>query len=116
MLSEPSYLAARMVASTIEDHFAKHLHAARKLDEPNLAQNPEARIIEAVIDVAFWASLRREEGRPPKISLALLPPSQSDQPLTFGRKLRLTPKNLIKLAPAVEQPGIHLGVWNENDD
>ncbi|RYE17612.1 MAG: hypothetical protein EOP51_23580, partial [Sphingobacteriales bacterium] len=116
MLSEPTYLAARMVASTIEDHFAKHLHAAHKLDEPNLAIKPEARIIEAVIDVAFWASLRREEGRPPKISLALLHPSQSDQPLAFGTKLRLTPQNLIKLAPAVEQPGVHLGVWYENDD
>ncbi|RYE21289.1 MAG: hypothetical protein EOP51_15975 [Sphingobacteriales bacterium] len=116
MLSEPTYLAARMVAATIEEHFAKHLEAARKANEPNLAIKPEARIIEAVIDAGFWASLRREEGRPPKISLALLPPSQCDQPLLFGKKLRLTPKNLIKLAPAVEQPGIHLGVWNEDGD
>ncbi|RCH53908.1 hypothetical protein DJ568_15325 [Mucilaginibacter hurinus] len=116
MLSEPTYLAARMVAATIEEHFAKHLHAARKLDEPNLALKPETRIIEAVIDAAFWASLRREEGRPPKISIALLHPSQSDQPLAFGKRLRLTPKNLIKLAPAVEQPGVHLGVWHENDE
>jgi hypothetical protein len=116
MLSEPTYLAARMVAVTIEEHFAKHLDAARSIAEPNLAINPEARIIEAVIDVAFWASLRREEGRPPKISLALLHPSQSDQPLAFGKKIRLTPQSLIKLAPAVEQPGVHLGVWNEGDD
>ncbi|RYY34321.1 MAG: hypothetical protein EOP46_13805 [Sphingobacteriaceae bacterium] len=116
MLSEPTYLAARMVAATINEHFDKHLAAARELGETYLAQNPGTRIIEAVIDVAFWASLRREEGRPPQISLALLHPSQCEQPLAFGRKIRLTPKELIKLAPAVEQPGIHLGVWIEGDD
>ncbi|RVU00536.1 hypothetical protein EOD41_11070 [Mucilaginibacter limnophilus] len=115
MLSEPTYLAARMVASTIEEHFEKHIEAARLQGEVDLADNPGAEIIEAAIDVAFWASLRREEGRPPRVSLALLQPSQCEQPLAFGRKIRLTPKNLIKLAPAVEQPGIHLGVWREND-
>ena len=116
MLSEPTYLDARMVAATIEEHFARHIEAAYMNGEPNLADKPEARIIEAVIDVAFWASLRREEGRPPKISLALMHNSQCDQPLAFGNKIRLTADNLIKLAPAVEQPGIHLGVWNEGDD
>jgi len=67
-------------------------------------------LLEAIIDVAFWASLRREEGRPPRISLALLEPEAAGQPLLFGQRLRLTPQVLIKLAPAVEHPGIHLGV------
>ncbi len=116
MLSEPTYIAARMVSTTIEQHFAKHLAAARKLGARNLAANPQAHIIEAVIDVAFWASLGREEGRSPKISIALLPPEQSNQPLIFGNRLRLTPHNLTKLAPAVESPGIHLGVWYEDDE
>ncbi|MBD1391703.1 putative sensor domain DACNV-containing protein [Mucilaginibacter glaciei] len=116
MLSEPTYLPARMVAPTIEAHFSKHLLAASSLDNENLATAPDTNIIEAVIDIAFWASLRREEGHSPTVSLALLQPHQSDQPLIFGEKLRLTPQNLIKLAPAVEQPGIHLGVWPEGDD
>ena len=116
MLSEPTYLPARMVASTIEAHFTKHLSAAGKLQDEKLATAPNSDIVEAVIDIAFWASLRREEGHSPTISLALLQPHQSDRPLIFGQKLRLTPQNLIKLAPAVEQPGIHLGVWPEGDD
>ncbi|MBE9585093.1 hypothetical protein IM792_11590 [Mucilaginibacter sp. JRF] len=115
MLSEPTYLAARMVAPTIEAHFDKHIQAAKLTGELNVANNPGSHIIEAVIDIAFWASLRREEGRPPKISLALLHPKQCDQPLSFGEPLRLTPQTLIKLAPAVEQPGIHLGVWFDDD-
>ncbi|MBK0378749.1 putative sensor domain DACNV-containing protein [Mucilaginibacter segetis] len=116
MLSEPTYLPARIVAPVIEEHFRKHLSAAGNIQRANLASAPGNTIIETVIDVAFWASLRREEGRPPAISLALLQPAQSDNPLIFGEKLRLTPQNLIKLAPAVEQPGIHLGVWPEGDD
>jgi hypothetical protein len=116
MLSAPTYLPARMVAPTIEAHFKKHLLAVQSLKDQNLATAPDSEIIEAVIDIAFWASLRREEGRSPSISLALLQPDQSAKPLIFGQKLRLTPQNLIKLAPAVEQPGIHLGVWPQGDD
>ena len=116
MLSEPTYLPARMVAPTIEAHFKKHLLAVQHLTGYNFATAPNSDIIEAVIDIAFWASLRREEGVSPTVSLALLNPEQSDKPLIFGQKLRLTPQNLIKLAPAVEQPGIHLGVWPQGDD
>ncbi|UEG51621.1 hypothetical protein LLH06_11635 [Mucilaginibacter daejeonensis] len=116
MFSEPSYLAARMAAETIETHFAEHLAAARKSGETYVATALDARIIESVIDTAFWASLRREEGHSPAISLALLMPEEAGKPLIFGQRLRLTPNNLVKLAPAVEQPGIHLGVWHENDE
>ncbi|TSD67045.1 hypothetical protein FFF34_006505 [Inquilinus sp. KBS0705] len=116
MLSEPTYLPARMVAHTIETHFKKHQLAAQQIRDHNIASAPVSTIIEAVIDIAFWASLRREEGKSPLISLALLQPTESEKPLILGQKLRLTPQNLIKLAPAVEQPGIHLGVWPEGDD
>jgi hypothetical protein len=116
MLSEPTYIAARMVAVTIEAHFATHLAEARRQGATNLADEPQSPIVEAVIDVAFWASLRKEEGHSPKISIALLPPQQASQPLIFGNRIRLTPHNLTKLAPAVESPGIHLGVWYENEE
>jgi hypothetical protein len=115
MLSEPTYLAARMAAPTIEQHFADHRLLATSAQRPLLAAAPEAAVIEAVIDVTFWASLRREEGHPPQISLALLAPERARQPLVFGQRKRLTPHNLIKLAPAVEQPGIHLGVWYDEE-
>ena len=116
MLSEPTYIAARMVAATIEAHFARHLASARLQGTGNLAHQPQAPVIETIIDVTFWASLRKEEGHAPKISLALLPPAQASHPLIFGNRIRLTPHNLTKLAPAVESPGIHLGVWFENDE
>ena len=75
---------------------------------------PDADTIEAIIDAAFWASLRREESYVPKISLAFLPPEAAQHPLLFERPLPLEPDKLVKVAPAVERAGIHLGVWRND--
>ncbi len=114
-IRETTYQAARAVASTIEAHFAEHIAAARERGEQQLAPNPDRAAIEAIIDATFWASLRREEGRSPKISLAFFPHSQVPQPLIFERPLSLSPDVLTKLGPAVERPGIHLGVGRARD-
>lgn len=109
--NEPAYPAARAVAATVEAYFARQIAKAKTKGVQNLAPEPNAATIEAIVDAAFWASLRREEGYAPKISLAFLSPEQSLEPLKFERQLPLTPNVLSKLAPAVERPGIHLGVW-----
>jgi len=102
------------VAEKVQAYFARHHEAAaRQQGSHQLAAQPEARVIEASIDAAFWASLRREEGYSPKISLAFLPPEQAGHAVRFERALPLTPSSLSKLAPAVERPGIHLGFWRE---
>ncbi|MEO8434440.1 MAG: putative sensor domain DACNV-containing protein [Pyrinomonadaceae bacterium] len=116
MSSQSTYQAARVVAPEVATHFARHLAAASDRGEQGLAPGPDARTIEAIIDATFWASLRREEGHSPKISLAFLPPEQAGQPLMLERRLPLTPGILTKLAPAVERPGIHLGVWHDGDE
>jgi hypothetical protein len=113
MIHETKYQAARSVALPVESHFTRHLAEARQAGEQDLAPAPPAQAIADIVDTTFWASLRREEGRSPKISLAYLSPSQAGQPLLFERPLPLTPAMLTKLAPAVERPGIHLGVWQQ---
>ena len=105
------YLAAKLAAPRIRAQFETHA-ALQGLPETDARSVlPGAETIEAMIDAAFWASLRREEGYVPKISLALLSPDQSRQPMTFERPLPLNPIVLTRVAPAVERPGIHLGVW-----
>lgn len=112
-MSEPRYPSAREVAPKILAHFTRFLAAATAASHPTMAA-PAVADIEALVDAAFWASLRREENYLPRISLALLPPPPpQEQPLRFGVPLPLTPMNLVKVAPAVERRGIHLGVWRD---
>jgi hypothetical protein len=114
-MTEPAYPPARAVALKILPHFARHLAADRQYNQRGLAPQPEAQDIEAIVDAAFWASLRRIEGYVPTISLAFVPPEQEGRPLKFERSFPLAAEILTQLAPAVERPGIHLGVWRERD-
>lgn len=114
MIYQSTYQAARIIAPKVEAIFAAHLAAARDSGEDDLAPLPTAGIVEAIIDATFWASLRKEEGHSPKISLAFLPPQQAGNPLLFKNRLPLNPSTLTKLAPGVERAGIHLGVWEED--
>jgi hypothetical protein len=115
-MSGPAYPAARAVSGTLEAYFARRIGAAAQAGTHNLATAPDARAIETIIDTALWASLLREEGYSPKISLAFVSPEQAGQPLQFERQLHLTPHVLARLAPAVERPGIHLGVWRDQGE
>jgi hypothetical protein len=98
----------------IEAYFRRH--GAEDASHLGTALLPDAAAIEAIIDTAFWASLRREEGYVPKISLAFLRPEQTASSLAFERPLPLSPAALSRLAPAVERPGIHLGVWRDTGE
>jgi DNA integrity scanning protein DisA with diadenylate cyclase activity len=113
IMASPTYPAARLVADSVQRHFARHIAARSDHNGAGVAPSPLA--IESIIDAAFWASLRREEGQAPKISLAFLPPEDARHALLFASRLPLGPSGLSKVAPAVERPGIHLGVWCEGD-
>jgi hypothetical protein len=116
LLPAPTYNAARSVAESVERHFVDHHRALGPVYKEELAPRPGAALIEAMIDTTFWTSLRKEEGRAPKISLAFLPPELAGYPLVFERRVVLSPKHLTKLAPAVERSGIHLGVWHDGNE
>ncbi len=115
MITE-SYPPARAVAPKAYEHFARHLAAARSRGRGPFAALPDPDVIERMINATFWASLRREEGYIPKISLAYLPPEQDEHPVRLERPVPLTPAALAKIAPVVERPGIHLGVWQSNGE
>lgn len=116
-MSEPAYGVARLVAPTVAQHLRLHRAAlpAQHAPLPPFELLPDAPAIESMIDAAFWASVRREEGYIPKISLAFLRPLEEVRPLVFERSLPLEPSALTRLAAAVERPGIHLGVWPDGD-
>jgi hypothetical protein len=113
LMDSPAYTIARAAAPAIASHLARHRAALHHDESHSVSLLPDERVIESLINAAFWAGLHREEGFVPKISLAWLPPSSEIHPLTFGTPLPLDPGALAKLAPAVERPGIHLGVWGD---
>ena len=113
-MTDPTNPAAR-ASARIHDRFAHH-QAASHPSDGRIGSLPDSETIAAIIDAAFWASLRREEGYTPKISLAFVAPEQVIQPLTFARSLPLASQPLTRLAPAVERAGIHLGVWPEDGE
>lgn len=110
MLQRQAYPAAHALAPRVYAHFARHLDEARERTRDRLASLPDVDAIAAMIEAAFWASLRREEGYVPTISLAFLAPEETEQPLRLGQPLPLDPAALTRVAPAVAPAGIHLAV------
>ena len=109
-MSQPTYAAARLAADRIHGYLAEH-SAASQLSPKHAATKPDSWILASLIDAAFWTSLRREEGYVPRMSLAFVAPGQVDEGVAFASSLPLDPVGLTKLAAAVESPGLHLGVW-----
>src|SRR3989440_2892401 len=114
-MTQPAYPAARAAAPRIHAHFMRHLAKPSPQQGRNAVAVPDTTAIEAIIEAAFWTSLRREEGYMPRISLAFVAPEAVKWPLKFERPLPLAAQPLTRLAPAVERPGIHLGVWRDGE-
>ncbi len=104
------YPIAKTVALRVAEHLKRHASEAAG-SRARVAVQPSPEIIEAMVAAAFWASLRREEGRTPRLSLAFVAPDHVRHALTLERRVPLTPEPLTRIAPAVERAGIHLGVW-----
>jgi hypothetical protein len=103
----PGYTAARAAAIRVQPHYASNA---------NMDFVPDIATIETIVDVAFWASLRREETFTPRISLAFVAPEQVPLPLVFERPVPLASQPLTRLGPAVERPGIHLCICRQHGD
>ena len=104
-LTLASYPASRAAAISIHPHFARHPTAA-----------PSVETIQTIIDAAFWASLRREEGYSTRISLAFAAPDEVANPLRLERPFSLSPESLTRVSPAVLRPGIHLGIHRRDGE
>ena len=76
-MTQSTYGAASLVAPRIREHFA----ALVERRGGGRSALPSTDTIEAMLDAVFWASLRREEGSVPKISLAYLSPEIGRAPV-----------------------------------
>ncbi len=115
-LTESAYPAARAAAARVHPRYTERLSSNTSEPGQNAQLLPDLETIEAIIDVAFWASLQREEGYLPRVSLAFAAPVQVQDALRFERPVPLASRNLTRLGPAVERPGIHLCIWQQQGD
>jgi hypothetical protein len=109
----PAYPVARRASELIYPRF---LSASDGDGLAKSAHSPDLADIEGMIDAVFWASLRREESYVPTISAAFLDPEAAGDPLRFEQPLPFSPDALARLAPAMERPGVHLGVWRRSGE
>ncbi len=112
---QPTYAGAQLAAARVHLYLEAYSVPAQ-LSTERTATIPDSATLAALIDAAFWTSLRREEGYIPRVSLAFVAPGQLDDAIAFDTSLSLAPKDLTKLAAAVERAGLHLGVWREQDE
>jgi hypothetical protein len=114
MESMGTYPAARAVATRVLHRLQRHpAQGSQSHPAEKMAPIPAVDVIEAMVEAGFWASLRREEGRTPLLSLAFVGLRQAPGALVLEHAVELSPEPLTRLAPAVERPGIHLGVWEQ---
>lgn len=106
----PPFAAAHDAAPRIHRHFVQDCEIAHA----GSRAIPDVATIEEIINVAFWASLHPEEGIFPKISIAYAPEDRAGHSISFAVPLDFVPAMIARVAPAVERPGIHLGVWRDN--
>jgi len=75
----------------------RHIATSSRQRAGETAASPDTAAIEAIIEAAFWASLRREEGYVPRVSLAFLAPETSKGMLKFERRIALAAQPLTRL-------------------
>jgi hypothetical protein len=116
VMNGPAYPRGRLAAQKAHEYFSRYRDQIPDTSRERIASVPSADVIEAVIDAAFWASLRRQEGYVPRLSLAILDPEQARQPLWFANGFPPTPDNLAKVSPAGVRPGLHIVVSRCRDE
>jgi hypothetical protein len=68
-------------------------------------EGPTRQMLAELLEVAFWASLRTDEGRPTRVRIGLVPVGSVDEVLAFKRPVRYTEDEVAKLAPAASSIG-----------
>jgi len=104
------------ISLKLHAYFSRRREEGLRAGRQDLALVPDAATIQKLINAAFWASLRREEGYVPKISLAYLPAQPECSPVVLDRPLAVSADALSRVSPAVESPGIHLGAFHDGND
>src|SRR2546426_5637988 len=75
-----------------------------------------ARHLSTLINVAFWASFKKEEGRSVNIALKYVPPDEAYRPFLLKNALPYNDENIIRMSPVLQGSHVDLGVCIDQND
>src|SRR2546426_7901267 len=105
-------------------HLFERLHGVRSTTHKHLPSDQGAipvflvsmEHLTTLINVAFWASFRKEEGRSVTIALQYAPPDQAYKPFLFQHPLPYSDENIIRISPVLHRSNVACGVWKDDQD
>ena len=102
-------------------NFVLALHAllrseAYVFDDDESGQAPSSRQLSVLLNTAFWATLRPEEGRYARVALALTKSSSYSHRAVFKKPIELSVETLVKLSPLLCEESSCLGVQSVGRD
>src|SRR5437870_1912327 len=86
-------------------------HANVKEDDEPIPDPVTESQLRSFIEIAFWASLKHEEGRFHEFSLIMLPKTAPNFPFAFDSGVSFDEHSLAKLAPALDPLSNSICVW-----
>ena len=105
-------------------HLFERLHGVRSTSHNHIPSDPGATLVFLVsveelttlINVAFWASFKKEEGRSVTIALQYAPPDKADSPFLWQHPLPYSDENLSRISPVLQGSQVECGVWKDDTD
>lgn len=90
--------------------------AEDQADDDSFAEDDSSTIptrvhLQELVEITFWASLQKEEGRPLTFSVGYVPPSGETSEIIFQNARPFNVHNLMKLAPCVGMSRTEIGVF-----
>ena len=105
-------------------HLSERLHGVSSTSPNHIPSDPgetpvfllSVEDLTTLINVAFWASFKKEEGRSVTIAVQYAPPDKAHRPFLLQHPLPYTDENLIRISPVLQRSTVECGVWKDDND
>jgi len=75
-----------------------------------------ARHLSTLMNVSFWASFKKEEGRSVTIAVKYVPPDEAYRPFLLKNALLYNDENILRMSPVLQGSHVDLGVCIDHND
>ena len=72
--------------------------------------------LSTLMNVSFWASFKKEEGRSVTIAVKYVPPDEAYRPFLLKNALPYTEENILRMSPVLQGSHVDLGVCIDQND